>query len=82
MPKLLGNFCEAEITRHLLQVAERDVNEIAGFIEAALQHDGVPVGIEPQELTEGLKAEQSGALHGGSRRFGEIPPDEIEDEPA
>ena len=27
-----------------------------------------------------MKAEQSGALHGGSRRFGEIPPDEIEDE--
>ena len=58
------------------------MDEIAVFIEAALQHDGVPVGIESQELTERLKTEQSGALQGGSRRFGEIPLDEIEDEPA
>ncbi len=35
----------------------------------------------PQEFSERLKAEQSGALYGGSGGFGEIPLDEIEDEP-
>jgi len=41
------HYASAETLGDLLQVAEWDVNEIAGFIEAALQYDGMPVGIPP-----------------------------------
>ncbi len=44
------------------EVTEWDVDEIAVLIEASLQNDGVPVGIEPQEFTEGLKAKQCGCF--------------------
>jgi len=49
---LPSSFCGAETTGDLLQVAEGDVNETTGFIESALQHDGMPVGVPPQKLGE------------------------------
>ncbi len=67
--------------------APPSVHEIAVFIEAALQHDGVPVGnhggAQPVRI---LRKTESRAKRRSPRwfppRFGEIPPDEIEDEPA
>jgi len=58
------------------------VNEIAVLIKAALQHDGVPMWIPPQEVAEGLKAKYGSTFHRGSRGFVEISLDDIEDEPA
>ena len=57
------------------------MDEVAGFIESALQYDRVVVRIPSQELSERLKAQQGSTLHSGSGGFGEIPLDEIKDEP-
>jgi hypothetical protein len=38
----------AKVLRHPLKITERDVHEPAVFIEAALQNDGVVMGIESQ----------------------------------
>ena len=67
-----------EALGHLLEVAEWDVNEVAVLIKAALQHDGVPMLIPPQEFAEGLKAKYGSTFHRGSRGFVGIPLDDIE----
>ena len=70
----------AEALGHLREVGERDVDEIAALIEAALQNDGVPVGIEPQKFTEGLKAKKCSCFYRSFRCFVEIPLDHVKDE--
>ncbi len=57
LEKELDN-ASAEALGHLLEVAEWDVDKIAVLIKAALQHDGVPMRIPPQEVAEGLKAKK------------------------
>ena len=57
LEKELDN-ASAEALGHLLEVAEWDVDKIAVLIKAALQHDGVPMRIPPQEVAEALKAKQ------------------------
>ena len=58
------------------------MDEVAVFVEATLQYDGVPVGIEAQELTERLEAQQGSCFYSSVRRFVEIALDHGEDEPA
>ncbi len=53
------DYTPAEALGHLLEVAERDMDEPAVLIKAALQHDGVPMRIPPHEVAEGLKARRS-----------------------
>ncbi len=76
------DYTPAEALGHLLEVAKWDVDEITVLIKATFQHDGVPMWIPPQEITEGLKAKYGSTFHRGSRGFVEIALDDIEDEPA
>jgi len=50
-------------------------------IKAAFQNDGMPVRIEAQEVTEGLKAQQDSCFCRSVRLFVEIALDHGEDEP-
>ncbi len=76
------DYAPAEALGHLMEVAERDVDEVAVIIKTTFQHDRVPVGIPSQKFSERLKAHHGSTLHGGSGGFGEILLDEIEDQPA